>query len=184
MSWYWWMALGAALALAARWWSKDLFGSLRPVKTCEWCRRASGGHEVTGHSWEECEGPRADRRAEEQREADRRFKADRRRQNAEAKAATDAENIARLAAKLRIIQVGTITTRRNSRGGVIDVSGWHFDRVSGPNNGGPSSPNGQAMTWKGAPEQAHGWTLLELHTIAHGGSCQCDVLDLARHVRH
>jgi cytoskeletal protein RodZ len=182
MSWYWWMVLGAVLALVARWWLQDLFGSLRPVKTCEWCRRASGGHQVTGHSWEECEGPRADRRAEEHREADRRSKQERRQETAAAKAATNAENIARLAAKLRIIQVGTITTRHTSRRNEINVSGWHFDQA-GPYSG-PSSPNAQAVAWEGAPEQAHGWTLLELHTIAHGGSCRCDVLDLARHVRH
>ncbi|MFF4741293.1 hypothetical protein ACFY2W_36230 [Streptomyces sp. NPDC001262] len=184
MFWFLWMALGAVTVLGLRVLVAKARESVAPVKTCEWCRRVSGGYEVTGHSYEECDGPKAVRREEERRHADRLFKEERRKEYAAAQAATEAEEIARQAAKMRLIQVGTITTRRTADGDVIDISGWHFDTAPGPNNGGPSTPDSRPLSWRGAPEKAHGWTLQELHTMAHGGACQCDVLRLARRVRH
>lgn len=62
------------------------------------------------------------------------------------------------------------------------MSGWAFDTLSGPHTG-PSKETSQPYSSTGAPEKAHGWTLQELHAIAHGRACQCDVVRLARYAR-
>ncbi|MGW2865921.1 hypothetical protein [Streptomyces sp. NPDC001205] len=183
MSWYWWMVLGALALMGAR----ALWGKLReivrPTRSCSWCARSSG-FEVTGHSYEMCRGPHSERLAEEQRLADRQFEEKRRKEFAAAQAVTRAEDFARQSARLRLLQVGTITTRSTSRGDIIDVSGWQFDLSCGPNGGGASSASAENFRTTGAPEKVHGWTLQELHALAHGGACNCDVVRMAKHVRH
>ncbi|MFE2693674.1 hypothetical protein [Streptomyces mirabilis] len=179
MSWYWWMTLGAVLALVARSGLPGLFTALRPVKTCSWCERTSG-FQVLGHSFEECQGPRAERREEDRRHEEQLRQRVQRKQNSQDRATVQAERAARHEARLRLIQVGKITTRHTARGNSIDLTGWIFDRTSGPGPISITDGSLQSYLMTGAPEKAHGWTLPELHALAHGGSCTCDVVRLAR----
>jgi hypothetical protein len=182
MTWYWWMILGAALALGGTYY---LTGSLQAIKpkapeTCAWCSRVSG-HTVTGHSYQACRGPADAQLTEERRRSSAQAARQRRSQEAEHLAAATATERARQDSRARILQVGTITTRTSPRGNEIHVSGWVFDSLTGPYSG-PSKGSPQPFSGPGAPEKWCGWTVLELHAIAHGGGCRCDVVRLAQHV--
>jgi hypothetical protein len=154
-----------------------------PSAGCSWCTRASG-HQVTGHTDNQCRGPllaqqqRTDIDTAHRRDLDRKDQ-----QLAEQAAQHQAEKM-RHAARLRILQVGTITTRRTGRGNSIVLSGWIFDRTTGPGNAGDIPGTPQMITATGAPEKIHGWTLPELHAMVHGGACTCDVATLARTTAH
>ncbi|MGW0647314.1 hypothetical protein ACWD4T_00665 [Streptomyces umbrinus] len=154
-----------------------------PPTGCSWCTRASG-HQVTGHTETQCRGPRlaqqqrADLGTAHQRDLDRKNK-----QLAKQAVQRQAEK-ERHAARLRILQIGTITTRRTCRRNVINITGWTFDRLSGPRGADVADGTPEVFEITGTPEKIHGWTLAELHAIAHGGSCTCDVVQLARTATH
>lgn len=180
MPWYLWMLLGAVVYVGVSYYLTESLIAIRPKppETCSWCSSTSG-HTVTGHSYATCRGPVDAQLAEERHRADQKVKRERRVEDArQAKAA----ELARHACKMRILQIGTITTRTSPRGNEIHVSGWAFDTLSGP-HAGPSKGTSQPYSSIGAPEKAHGWTLQELHAIAHGGACQCDVVRLTRYAR-
>ncbi|MGW8730563.1 hypothetical protein ACWGNF_31555 [Streptomyces sp. NPDC055808] len=180
MTWYWWMILGAALFGAARWWFAD---ALQARRTCAWCSRVSG-HPVTGHTDGQCQAPRRDQELHEQYESALKRQSARQDDDRARTAADQAEKATRAAARLRLITVGTITTRTGRGPNEIHISGWEFDRSHEPGSEGrASSPTHTPYQHTGAPEAAHGWTLDELHAMAHGGSCRCDVVRLARYVR-
>ncbi|MFD0287709.1 hypothetical protein [Streptomyces lutosisoli] len=183
MSWYWWMFVGAALALVARALLPGLASALRPVRTCSWCERTSG-FQVLGHGSEECQGPRAERREEDRRHAEKLSQRAQRKRSSQDRATAQAERAARHEARLRLIQVGKITTRCTARGNSIDLTGWIFDRTSGPGPISVTDGSLQSYLTTGAPERVHGWTLPELHALAHGGSCPCDVMRLARNAAY
>ncbi|MFI6658138.1 hypothetical protein ACIBL8_21745 [Streptomyces sp. NPDC050523] len=154
-----------------------------PPACCSWCTRASG-HQVTGHTDNHCRGPllaqqqRADIDAAHQRDLDRKNT-----QLTEQNVRRQAER-ERHAARLRILQVGTIATRRTGRGNRIVLAGWIFDRTTGPGDAAVIHGTPQLITATGAPEKIHGWTLPELHAMVHGGACRCDVTDLAPAAAH
>lgn len=149
---------------------------LRMPASCSWCARASG-HQVIGHTENQCRGPllaqqqRADLEAVHQRDLDHKDK------QLTAQTARRQAEKERHTARLRILQVGTIATRRTGRGNSVVLSGWIFDRTTGP---GESVGTPQMIAAAGAPEKIHGWTLPELHAMVHGGACGCDVVTLAR----
>ncbi|GGZ83780.1 hypothetical protein [Streptomyces rubiginosohelvolus] len=180
MSWYWWMILGAALFGVARWWIAD---AMQARRTCSWCTRVSGNH-VAGHTDDQCQAPRRDQELREQYESALKRQNTQQDQDNARRTATQAEQATRAAARLRLITVGTITTRTRTSGpNEIHVSGWEFDRSHEPGSEGrASSPTRTPYQHTGAPEAAHGWSLDELHAMAHGGSCRCDVVRLARNV--
>ncbi|WP_435059515.1 hypothetical protein [Streptomyces sp. bgisy060] len=180
MSWYWWMLLGAALFGVARWWIAD---ALQSRATCTWCTGVSG-HRVAGHTDGQCQAPRRDQELREQYESALKRQSSQKDSDRARRAAVQAEETARAAARLRLIKVGTITTRTGRGGNEIHVTGWEFDRSHEPGSEGRvSSSTRTEYRHTGAPEAAHGWTLDELHAMAHGGSCCCDVVRLARYVR-
>ncbi|ONK09276.1 hypothetical protein [Streptomyces sp. MP131-18] len=178
MAWTWWMALGAATLLALR----VVVAKIRPARTCSWCGRMSG-HEVTGHSYGRCQGPQRERRADEQFRAELERTRAKWRRERERDTARAAAQIALDTSKMRLIKVGTITTRSSRGALIVDISDWAFDNTSGPYSG--FTPGGTQRTFNGtgAPEKFHGWTLPELHLIAHGGQCRCDVARLAKNTR-
>ncbi|WHM41099.1 hypothetical protein [Streptomyces sp. BPTC-684] len=183
LAWYGWMAIGAVLAIAGTYW---LTGSLaaikpKPADVCSWCSRASG-HQVTGHTYETCRGPADAQLAEQRRLADRKSAKARDEEYATQEAARKAAERARHATKLRVLQIGTVTTRTGPQGNEIHTNGWAFDTLASPHSG-PSNGTTQAYSTTGGPERISGWTIQELHTIAHGGACQCDVIRLARYAR-
>ncbi|WP_316782950.1 hypothetical protein [Streptomyces sasae] len=180
MSAWLYMILGAVILAGAQ----TVVRRLRmPPATCSWCARASG-HQVTGHTADQCRGPvlaqqqRTDIDAAHERDLARKDS-----QLSEQAARRQAEK-ERHAARLRILQVGTMSTRRTGRGNSIIISGWIFDRTTGPRDA--STLNGAPETFAttGAPERTHGWTLTELHAMVHGGACTCDVVTLARTAAH
>ncbi|MFD4555302.1 hypothetical protein ACFWP5_13445 [Streptomyces sp. NPDC058469] len=167
-----WVALGAVLLSLLQ----AAVRALRVPSVCSWCTRASG-HEVTGHTFDQCRGPRL---AEQQRAdidaAHRRDLERRDRQLTEHADRRTAEQ-QRTAAKLRVEQIGNVTTR----GREIHVTGWRFATYPY----GAEAPGGgqQAYAYQGRPEQASGWTVEELHAMTHGGACSCDVARLAKTLR-
>lgn len=180
MSWYWWMILGAALFGAARWWTT---GAVRSATTCTWCTRVSG-HHVAGHTDGQCQAPGRDKELREQYDNSLKRQSTQQDQARARRAAVQAETTARTAARLRLIKVGTITTRTGRSGNQIHVTGWEFDAAHQPGSEGrASSPTRTEHHHTGAPETAHGWTLGELHAMAHGGSCRCDVVRITQHMR-
>lgn len=180
MPWYLWMLLGAVVYIGLSYYLTESLIALKPKppETCSWCSSASG-YTVTGHSHATCRGPADAQRAEEQRRADQHFKKEQRDEAARQRAAYEELERGRPAGKLRVIQIGTITTRTGTRRNEIHVTGWGFDALSGP-HAGPSSGTFQPYSGTGAPEKTCGWTVQELHAIAHGGACQCDVARLAQ----
>ncbi|MFE9481220.1 hypothetical protein ACFYNM_21765 [Streptomyces spororaveus] len=179
--WYVLLLIGAAIALGGRWYFYGTLAS-RPSETCSWCRTASG-HEVAGHTFETCHGPVRGRLAGERQAVDRNFAAERR----EAQRQTQQNELdrrrARQQGRMRLMQVGTVTTRTGFRGRpVIDISGWVFDAATTTSG---QHPSGSSTTFRtgGAPEKVHGWNLPELHAMAHGGACACDVVRLSRNTR-
>ncbi|MFD0269631.1 hypothetical protein ACFVGY_24145 [Streptomyces sp. NPDC127106] len=180
LPWYVLILIGAALALGGR---RYFYGTLatRPRESCSWCRIASG-HEVAGHTYATCHGPVRERQAEQQKAADRKFAADRRENLRQTQQNDLDRRLARQRGRMRLVQVGTVTTRTSSSGAVIDISGWVFDAAT--TTSGQRSP-GRPTTFRtgGAPEKVHGWTLPELHAMAHGGACTCDVVRLSRSSR-
>ncbi|MEU0030769.1 hypothetical protein [Streptomyces sp. NPDC006335] len=183
MPWYLWMLLGAVVYVGVSYYLIESATAIRPKspETCSWCSSASG-HTVTGHSYATCRGPVDARVAEERRRADQQFKREHRDEDARKAAQAKAAELARHAGKMRMLQIGTITTRTGPRGNEIHVSGWAFDTLPGPHTG-PSKGTSQPYSGTGAPEEVHGWTLRELHAIAHGGACRCDVVRLTRNAR-
>lgn len=183
MPWYLWMLLGAVVYIGLSYYLTESLIALKPKppETCSWCSSASG-HTVTGHSYATCRGPVDAHLAEERRRADQKFRQDRRTENAQQQAAATELERARQAGRLRMLQIGTITTRTGPRGNQIHVSGWAFDSLSGPYSG-PSDGTLQSYSGTGAPEKTCGWTIQELHAVAHGGACQCDVVRLARYAQ-
>lgn len=180
MAWYWWMILGAALFGVARWWIAD---AVQSSKTCTWCTRVSG-YCVAGHTDGQCQAPRRDQELREQYESALKRQTSQQEEGRARRVAAQAGEATRAAARLRLLTVGTITTRTGRGGNEIHVSGWEFDRSHEPGSEGrASSPTRTAYQHTGAPEAAHGWSLDELHAMAHGGSCRCDVVRLARYVR-
>ncbi|MBT2406854.1 MULTISPECIES: hypothetical protein [unclassified Streptomyces] len=179
--WYVLLLIGAAIALGGR---QYFYGTLanKPRETCSWCRMASG-HEVAGHTYETCRGLVRERQAEEQRAADRKFAADRRAEHQQNQQNELDQSRARQKGRMRLLQVGTVTTRTGPTGYVIDISGWMFDAATAASG---QRPSGSPATFRttGAPENVHGWTLPELHAMAHGGACTCDVVRLSRNTRH
>ncbi|GAA1552984.1 hypothetical protein [Streptomyces globosus] len=177
MPWYL-LLIGAVIALGGRWYFCGTLAD-KPRGTCSWCRAASG-HEVAGHTYETCRGPVRERQAEEQRAADRKFAAARRAQHQQTRQNDLDRQLARQKSRMRLVQVGTVTTRTGAGGPVIDISGWVFDTAASGQR-----PSGQptAFRTRGAPEKVHGWTLPELHAMAHGGACTCDVVRLSRNTR-
>lgn len=175
LAWYWWMLLGAAVTIGGTYWLTGSLAAIKPKapESCTWCSRASG-HTVTGHSYETCHAPVSAQANEERRVAVLQYTKQRQEDKATAAAANRASEIARQKARLRVLQIGTLTTRTGRGGNEIRVEGWHFDRSAG---------NSAAYNTTGAPEAVHGWTLAELHAIAHGGACKCDVVRLAKHTR-
>ncbi|MGW6571928.1 hypothetical protein ACWGAN_07100 [Streptomyces sp. NPDC054945] len=178
--WYALMLLGATIALGGRWYFCGTLAS-RPRERCSWCRMASG-HEVTGHNYETCQGPVRERLAEERQAADRKFAAERREAQRQTQQNDLDRRLARQRGRMRLVQVGTVTTRTSSSGPVIDISGWVFDAATIASG---QRPSGAPTTFRtgGAPEKVHGWTLPELHAMAHGGACTCDVVRLSRKSR-
>jgi hypothetical protein len=183
MPWYLWMVLGAVLYIGLSYYLTESLIAIRPKppETCSWCSSASG-HTVTGHSYAACRGPVDARLTEERRRADQKFKQERRDENTQRQDAAKKLERARQASKLRMLQIGTITTRTGSRRNEIHVTGWVFDTLSGPYSG-PSKGTPQPYSNTGAPEKTCGWTLHELHAIAHGGACRCDVVRLTRYAQ-
>ncbi|TDU67903.1 hypothetical protein [Streptomyces sp. KS 21] len=178
--WYVLLLIGAAVALGGRWYFYGTLAS-RPGETCSWCRTASG-HEVVGHTFETCHGPVRERLAEERQAADRKFAAERREAQRQTQQNDLDRRLARQQGRMRLVQVGTVTTRTSSSGPVIDISGWVFDAATTASG---QRPSGAPTTFRtgGAPEKIHGWTLPELHAMAHGGACSCDVVRLSRKSR-
>ncbi|MCY0946316.1 hypothetical protein [Streptomyces antarcticus] len=178
--WYVWIVIGAATALGGRWY---LCGTLadKARETCSWCRSASGS-EVTGHTYETCRGPVREQQAEQQRSAERKFNADRRAEYQQTRQNDLDRRRTRQQGRMRLVQVGTVTTRTGAGEPVIDINGWVFD---GATNTSGQHPSGTPTTFRvtGTPESVHGWTLPELHAMAHGGACTCDVVRLSRNVR-
>jgi hypothetical protein len=163
--------LGALLLAALQAAARQLSG---PRPGCSWCSRVSG-HEVTGHTADQCQGPR---RAEQQRadiDSAHQRDLDRARQEGNEQAAQRQAEKARQAARLRIQQIGTVTTR----GHEIHIAGWEFSSVPF----GAKAPHSQFFGYRGRPELASGWTVEELHAMSHGGGCHCDVARLARTLR-
>ncbi|MGC5000624.1 hypothetical protein [Streptomyces sp. DT195] len=164
-----WVALGAVLLSLLQ----AGVRTLRVPPACSWCTRVSG-HEVTGHTAEQCRGPRlaeqqrADLSAAHQRDLDRRD-----RQLAEHADRRTAER-QRTAAKLRVERIGSVTTR----GREIRITGWAFSTY--PYGVPVPAGAGQAYAYQGRPEQTSGWTVEELHAMTHGGACDCDVARLAK----
>jgi hypothetical protein len=164
------IALGAVLLIALQ----AAVRQLRMPKVCSWCTRVSG-HEVTGHTVDRCQGPRL---AEQQRAE---FEATHKQalQRSEDRLTRQTEKRetekARTAARLRIEHIGNVTTR----GREIHITGWRFTT----HPFGTETTGGQAYSYVGAPEQTSGWNVEELHAMAHGGACRCDVVRLARTVR-
>ncbi|MFF7764220.1 hypothetical protein [Streptomyces griseorubiginosus] len=164
MSAWLYIILGAVLLAGAQTGVRQL---RMPPPRCSWCTRASG-HPVTGHTNTHCQGPllaqqqRADIDARHQRDLDRKD-----RQLTEQSARHQAVQ-ERHATRLRILQVGTITTRRTGRGNRIVLAGWVFDRTAGPSSTSAVHGTPEPISAMGAPEKIHGWTLPELHAMAHG----------------
>ncbi|WP_327388918.1 hypothetical protein [Streptomyces sp. NBC_01207] len=178
--WYVWLAIGAATVLGGRWYFSGTL-TIRAHESCSWCRTASG-HEVTGHTYESCRGPVREQQAEEQRATERRFAADRRVQYQQTRQNDLERRRARQQGRMRLVQVRTVTTRTGSSGPAIDINGWVFDgATTASGRRPPGSPTTVRVT--GAPEKVHGWTLPELHAMAHGGACTCDVVRLSRSTR-
>ncbi|MFE7442379.1 hypothetical protein ACFU7X_18230 [Streptomyces chartreusis] len=164
------IVLGAVLSIALR----AAIRQLWMPKFCSWCTRASG-HEVTGHTDDQCQGPRL---AQSQRaEIEATHQRDLQRSEARLTEHTEKRKAerARTAARLRIEHIGNVTTR----GREIHITGWRFST----HPFGTEVTGGQAYSYVGAPEQTSGWNVDELHAIAHGGACRCDVARLARIVR-
>ncbi|MGW3414574.1 hypothetical protein [Streptomyces sp. NPDC000888] len=167
-----WVVLGAVLLSLLQ----AAVRALRMPPVCSWCARASG-HEVTGHTTQQCQGPRraeqqrADIDAAHQRDLERR---DRRLADHADRRTAERQ---RTAAKLRVEQIGTVTTR----GREIHVTGWRFSAYPY----GVEVPGGGqlAYAYQGRPEQTSGWTVEELHAMTHGGACSCDVARLAKTLR-
>ncbi|MEU2076615.1 hypothetical protein [Streptomyces sp. NPDC013489] len=179
MSWYWWMILGAAVFGAARWWIADMLYSRT---TCSWCTRVSG-HDVHGHTDDQCQAPGRDQQLREQYESSLQRQTDRREHDRARRTEADAAQAGRAAARLRLIKVGTITTRTGGGRNEIHVTGWEFDASHEPGREGRvSSPNRTPYTGS-STEAGYGWSLAELHAMAHGGSCRCDVARLAPSTR-
>lgn len=147
---------------------------LRMPKVCSWCTSASG-HEVTGHTVDRCQGPRL--AAQQRAEIDAAHQRDLKRSEARLTEHTEKSEAekARTAARLRIEHIGNVTTR----GREIHITGWRFST----HPFGTETTGGQAYAYQGAPEQTSGWNVDELHAMAHGGACRCDVVRLARTVR-
>ncbi|MEU9405795.1 hypothetical protein AB0E08_08820 [Streptomyces sp. NPDC048281] len=180
MPWYLWMLLGVVVYVGVSYYLTESLIALKPKppETCSWCTSTSG-HTVTGHSYATCRGSAAAQRAEEQRRGDLKFEKERRTEAAQQRAAHEEAERVRQAGKLRMLQIGTITTRTASRRNEIHITGWGFDALSGPYSG-PSGGAFEPYTGTGAPERTCGWTVHELHAIAHGGACHCDVARLAQ----
>jgi hypothetical protein len=164
------IALGAVLLIALQ----AAVRQLRVPKVCSWCTRASG-HEVTGHTVDRCQGPRL---AEQQRaeiEATHQRALQRSEDRLTQQTKKREAETARTASRLRIEHIGTVTTR----GREIHITGWRFST----HPFGTETAGGQAYSYVGAPEQTSGWNVDELHAMAHGGACRCDVVRLARTAR-
>jgi len=163
-----WIVLGAVLLGALQAGLRQL---RMPETGCSWCTRVSG-HTVTGHTADMCQGPRI---AEQQRaDIDAAHQRDLKRcaeQLTEHASRSEAEK-ARTDARLRIEHIGTVTTRGNE----IHVTGWQFSTLPY----GVKAASSQTFGHRGRPEQTCGWSVQELHAMAHGGACRCDVVRLAR----
>ncbi|WP_331732166.1 hypothetical protein OG592_41265 (plasmid) [Streptomyces avidinii] len=175
-----WLVIGAATALGGRRYLSATLAN-RARTTCSWCRTASG-YDVTGHTYETCHGPARERQAEEQRAWERRLTADRQTQYQRTRQNDLDRRRDRQKSRKRLVQVGTVTTRTGPGGPVIDISGWVFDSATTSSG---QRPSGSPTTFRttGSPEKVHGWTLPELHAMAHGGACACDVVRLSRKSR-
>ncbi|MEV6424996.1 hypothetical protein [Streptomyces sp. NPDC051662] len=167
-----WIVLGAVLLSLLQ----AAVRTLRMPPACSWCTRVSG-HQVTGHTTQQCQGPRiaeqqrADIDAAHQRDLERRD-----RQLAGHVERRTAER-QRTAAKLRVEQIGTVATR----GREIHITGWRFSTY--PHGVEAPAGVGQAYSYEGRPERTSGWTVEELHAMTHGGACGCDVARLAKTLR-
>lgn len=74
-----------------------------------------------------------------------------------------------MSAKLAINRVGTVTLQAD---GQVDASGWGF--------GTPALPEGATVDMEPSAGGLAGWTAYELHAIAHGIPCDCEVAQSVR----
>ena len=66
--------------------------------------------------------------------------------------------------KLPIKKVGTVALRSD---GTMDASGWEF--------GAPGQPSTFHMDAEPTAGRLAGWEAVELHAVAHGVPCDCEV---------